>query len=143
MVLQEYVWKKILYHCLTVLRRSDVRARRPLSQPRPIAFLLCHHRFLYVCSPKGHWLGAWVSRPRQTSRARCPKTDDKKNTHSYGLAVLRRPFVRARRPLSQPRLIVSFCVITGLYPYAARRTLAGGVGVPPAPDVEGSMPEDG
>ena len=33
MVLQEYVWKKVLYHCLTVLRRSDVRARRPLSQP--------------------------------------------------------------------------------------------------------------
>ena len=33
MVLQEYLWKKILYRCLTVLRRSDVRARRPLSQP--------------------------------------------------------------------------------------------------------------
>ncbi len=96
-------------HCygLAVLRRPVVRARRPLSQPRPIAFLLCHQRFLYVCSPKGHWLGAWVSRPRQTSRARCPKTDDKKDTHCYGLAVLRRPVVRARRPLSQPRPIVA------------------------------------
>ncbi len=36
MVLRELVMKKVLFRCLTVLLRSIVRARRPLSQPRPI-----------------------------------------------------------------------------------------------------------
>ena len=30
-----------------------------------------------VCSPIGHRLGAWQARPRQPSRARCPKTGEK------------------------------------------------------------------
>ena len=31
-----------------------------------------------VCVSISSWLGAWVSRPRQPSRARCPKTAEKR-----------------------------------------------------------------
>jgi len=33
-------------------------------------------------SPKGHRLGAWQSRPRHPSRARCPKTGERNDTNS-------------------------------------------------------------
>ncbi len=32
------------------------------------------------CVSISSWLGAWVSRPRQPSRARCPKTAEKTKT---------------------------------------------------------------
>lgn len=34
MVIWKLVWKKTMCRCLAVLRRSDVRASRPLSQLR-------------------------------------------------------------------------------------------------------------